>query len=77
MRNKEIFHNPDKLTATQVGQDFRLLFKHELRERKPTFAIQCWDVLGKCWVVDHAFQGSDPGLTYRVSLDQAKTLNNP
>lgn len=75
MEMNQKLHNPHYLTASQVGQDFRLLFHHELRERKPTFAIQCWDVLGKCWVTAYPFQGNDPGLTYRVALDQVKTLN--
>lgn len=78
MRNKEIFHNPDKLTKKQVGTGYRLLYPHEITgKRRATKHIHCWDSYSQRWMTDVPWNGNHPNFTYRVSLTQAQTLNNP
>ena len=69
-------HNPDNLTEAQIGEGCRLLTVSEIRDREETFAIHCWDSYGKSWLTDIPWIGSSTELTYRISLEQAETLNN-
>lgn len=74
MAQKPEIHNPDGLIQEQVGEGYRLLFKHELKSRKLTYAIQAWSYWGKCWTTDQPFVGSDPRFTFRVSLAEVEAI---
>ena len=75
MRNKEVFHNPDKLTKKQVGTGYRLLYPHEISgKRQAEKHIHCWLPMKREWDTESEFSGASKNLTYRASLTKAHLL---